>query len=139
MPPVTQAFGTKMDILRLKPIKGLRAIDKINLNDSINVKCLDGRAKWIPTSHILSIKVHFIVDGSEDDVFLEFISKSQNFDLEVITDSMTACTRFKVVAVDEIECRSGTGRPQGPFTMNYYMKFIAEQVICVGPGKPRHF
>lgn len=121
-----------MNIIRIKPVKGLRAIDKRKLNESLNVKCLEGRAKWIPTSHILSIKVHILADDSNDDAFLAFIGESQNFDLEVVSDSMSACTTFKVVAVDEIECRRGTVRPQGPFTMNYYMKFNAEPVVSFG-------
>jgi len=121
------AFGTIMNIIRIRSIKRLRAIKK-GLSESFGVECVDGRAKWIPSTRILSIKVHLIEDDSSGEAFLDFVRNSQGFNLEVAADSREDSTTFKVITVDEIEWRSGTVRPQGPFSINYYMKFCAEHV-----------
>jgi hypothetical protein len=62
--------GAHLKTLKVRPIKKIRVFDNKKSNESYSVECLDGRAKWIPNSCILSIKVHLITDDLNDENFL---------------------------------------------------------------------
>ena len=114
-----------MHKLRLRAIKRLRAAPTAVREEAIAVDCLGGRAKWIPDTQILSIKVHLIADNGADEHFTKLLRKESTFDLGVF--SKTSSVRFSVLAVEAMELRSATARPnRGPFTLHYYLKLRAE-------------
>lgn len=120
-----------MQKLRLQSIKRLRATPRSSGKDAEVVDCLGGRAKWIPDAQILSIKAHLVSDDGADEHFAELLREESTFSLEVFSE--TGSVGFSVTAVEDVELRSATARPnQGPFTCNYYLKLRAEPVSPPG-------
>ncbi len=59
--------------MRLQSIKRLRAAPAVAKGEAVAVDCLGGRAKWMPGSQILSIRVHIVSDNGTDEHFAKLL------------------------------------------------------------------
>ncbi len=123
------------NMLRLPRIVTIRVASLASRADWLTVRCLSGRAKWSPDSHVLSLKADIIDDEAQDKWVDFFASKPSAFDLELGCQTgappEAICTsRFSRCTQAMLEFRSATARPKGPNTTHFYLKTIAE------PGAP---
>lgn len=112
-----------MDVLRIKPIRGLTISMEGDAAEGISLACLDGRAKWVPASGVLSVKLEMNANEPADDRFFDFIRTTQDFRLAIAAD--TGKTEFRVSTLKTAECHRATLRPGSPLVITWQLKFLA--------------
>ncbi len=107
---------------------------------SLSVRCISGRAKWVPESHTLSLHADVVDDGVVSEKFTALLSSKQAaFVLEVgcqtgVSPAELSVSRFRHCTQEAFEVRSGTVRPRGPLTIRYFLRAQAEPVAPPNGG-----
>ncbi len=117
--------------LRLRSIKRLSVRKNINSEVFITVECTGGRAKWIPESKILSLKVHILSRNKNSDMITDFMRSENDYVLEISDE--TGSLTFHETTLNEMELRSGTFSHEGDSTFDYYLQLRAEHVFRAAP------